>query len=119
MAEHLLVVEDDEDLRESLQVLLERRGFHVLAAANGQEALSAIRPEEPPCLIVLDLMMPIMDGWEMRARLLEDPRLARIPVVLLSGVADLHAAAETLEAVDYLVKPIDIGRLYQLVATHC
>ena len=117
--DRVLVVEDDDDLRESLEILLGRRGFTVQSARHGEEALEQIDPEHPPCLIVLDLMMPVMDGWELRRRLLADPRLASVPVVLCSGVADLRAAADTLEAVAYLVKPVRLEKLYELVASHC
>ena len=70
-------------------------------------------------MILLDLMMPVMDGWQLRAELLKDPRLASTPVVLLSGVADLSSEARTLQAIDYLLKPIDLKRVYQLVETYC
>jgi CheY-like chemotaxis protein len=116
---HVLLVEDDDDLRESLQVLLERRGYKIESAADGVEALQKIRPDDPPGLILLDLMMPVMDGWEVRARLLSDPQLAKIPVVLLSGVADLWSEARSLQAVDYLLKPVDLRKVYRLVSRYC
>ena len=119
MAGVVLLVEDDDDLRESLQILLERRGFDVVSACNGQEALSKVRPEDPPCLILLDLMMPVMDGWQLRAELLKNPQLATVPVILLSGVADLSSEAKTLQAIDYLLKPVDLQRVYQLVDQYC
>lgn len=115
----ILLVEDDQDLRESLQILIRRRGFNIDTAENGRDALEKIRPDAPPCLILLDLMMPVMDGWQLRAELLKRPPLAEIPVVLLSGVADLSSEARTLQAIDYLLKPIDLNRVYQLVSTYC
>src|SRR5688572_1063877 len=118
MAE-LLVVEDDDDLRESLEILLTRRGYQVVTAANGRDALERLQTGASPCLIVLDLMMPVMDGWEFRARLLEDERLARVPIVLLSGVGDLVREASALSAVAHLVKPVDLPKLYELVKAHC
>jgi CheY-like chemotaxis protein len=115
----VLVVEDDDDLRDNLEFLLRRKGYSVSGAANGRVALDVLAAGEPPCVILLDLMMPVMDGWELRTRLLADPRLGSVPVVLLSGVADLAERADDLRAVEHLTKPIDLARLYDLVAAHC
>jgi len=113
----VLVVEDDDDLRESLSILLARRGFPVTTAANGKEALDLIDPAAPPCMIILDLMMPEMDGWELRSWLLADPNLRKVPVVVVSGVADLRRV--DLHAAEYLKKPVDLDRLYGLVRALC
>jgi CheY-like chemotaxis protein len=119
MREHLLIVEDDEDLRDNLAFLLERKGYRVETASNGRHALDRIGDVGPPCLIILDLMMPVMDGWQFRAELLKDPALASVPVVLLSGIADVDEAARSLDAVGHLGKPIDLAKLYDVVSTHC
>jgi CheY-like chemotaxis protein len=119
MSDHVLIVEDDEDLREDLAFLLARKGYQVETASNGKHALEKIRQVGPPCLILLDLMMPVMDGWQLRAELLKDPALAPVPVVLLSGMADVDEAARSLAAVDHLSKPIDLDKLYDLLSTHC
>lgn len=115
----VLLVEDDPDMRQDLAFLIEHRGHTVQTAAHGKEALDKLAEHGAPCLILLDLMMPVMDGWELRAELLGDPDLAGIPVVLLSGVADVQQEARSLQAVDYLTKPIDFQRLYQLVDKLC
>lgn len=115
----ILLVEDDEDMRESLRLILERRGFEVQTAAHGQEALACIDRARPPCLILLDLMMPVMDGWAVCAHLRADPDLARVPVVLLSGVADLGHESADLHATDYLTKPLDLARLHRIVSAYC
>lgn len=115
----ILLVEDDEDMRESLRLILERRGFEVQTAAHGQEALACIDRARPPCLILLDLMMPVMDGWAVCAHLRADPDLARVPVVLLSGVADLGRESADLHATDYLTKPLDLARLHRIVSEYC
>lgn len=80
----VLVTDDDEDLRLLCQLHLEMRGFRVSQAANGQEALEVARCE-PPDLILLDLMMPVKDGWECLADLKQDPNLRQIPVFIITG----------------------------------
>src|SRR5690349_23695253 len=86
----VLVVEDDFDLRDALVPILEYEGHRVVSAANGKEALERLRTMPPPSLILLDLMMPVMDGEQFRAQQLRDPALASIPVVIVSA----HASAE-------------------------
>jgi CheY-like chemotaxis protein len=119
MSAHVLIVEDDDDLRDDLAFLLARKGYQVETASNGKRALEKIGQVGPPCIILLDLMMPIMDGWQLRAELLKDPALAPVPVVLLSGMADVDEAARSLAAVDHLGKPINLDKLYDVVSAHC
>src|ERR1043166_6147962 len=87
-SEPILVVEDDPDVREALVLLLEREGYAVTSVNNGQEALEQLRAT-PSALILLDLMLPVMDGFEFRVHQLQDPALARVPVIVLSGGGDL------------------------------
>jgi CheY-like chemotaxis protein len=115
----VLFVEDETDLRQAVALLLERHGYTVATAANGKEALSTLDEIGPPCLIVLNLSMPEMDGFELRKRLLQRSDLADVPVVLVSATADIKNAAQTLNAVAYLQKPIDFSKLYALVDTYC
>ena len=115
----ILLIEDDDDLRQDLAFLIRQRGFRVTTASNGQDALDKLRDSDPPCLILLDLMMPVMDGWTLRGQLLRNPALAGVPVVVLSGRADLDRDAHALRAVAWLSKPIDLTRLYALVTAHC
>ena len=110
MTDRLLIVEDDEDARENLALLLELKGHEVETARHGLEALEKLREIGPPCLIILDLMMPVMDGWEFRGALCEDSTMRDVPVVLLSGIADVNAAARQLHVVDHLSKPVDLGK---------
>jgi CheY-like chemotaxis protein len=116
----VLVVEDDREVREAVTALLEVYGHAVVEAPNGREALRFLQsPDASFCLIVLDLFMPEMDGWTFRAEQRKDPRLAPIPVILVS--ADPAAISEALEpgVVAAMVKPIDFDRLLELVAKHC
>ena len=115
----ILLIEDNLDMRDSIAMLLEYQGYEVVAASNGQEGLERLRTMERPCLILLDLMMPVMDGWTFRAELLRTPELAAIPVIILSGAEDAEDAAERLRCVDHLSKPFPADRLYRTVRDHC
>ena len=84
----ILVVEDTLDTRESLAFILRHKGYEVRTAADGQEALEQLKAGARPDLILLDLMMPTMDGWEFTNRLRQHPALASIPVVVVSVVGD-------------------------------
>lgn len=117
---NVLLVEDDDDTRDSLRALLEHRGWRVAVAPHGRAALDLLRSSaEPIGLIVLDLMMPVMDGWTLRQELLRDPALASIPVVIVSGVGDLVEGSTALRPAAFLPKPIPLQRLYAIVAETC
>ena len=91
----LMIVEDDADISEALAEALEDHGHTVIVAADGQEALDKLRAAAVlPRLILLDLMMPVMDGWQFRAAQRQDANLAEIPVVLLSAHVDVRRAAD-------------------------
>jgi CheY-like chemotaxis protein len=105
----VMVVEDDHLIRQVIAEALEEEGFEVLEAANGKEALEALR-QVHPSLILLDLMMPVMNGWEFRRAQLEDPTLADIPVVVLSALKD-----HTVEAERSFTKPFDLEDLLDTV----
>jgi CheY-like chemotaxis protein len=115
----ILIVEDDADIREDLAELLRDQGYRVTTARNGAEALDHLRAELMPCLILLDLMMPVMDGWEFRRRMLADARLANVPIVLLTGAADPEDHALSLNVDDVMTKPIRLERLYATVDRYC
>src|SRR6185295_1432454 len=105
----LLLVEDDAGIRATLGELLADEGLVVTTAANGRLALHELRTAAPPDVIVLDLMMPVMDGWEFRVEQRGDPALADIPLVAMS--ADLSAKARAIAADGYVRKPIDFPGL--------
>ena len=104
--EHILVVEDNAAARRALAVLLEAAGYPVACAADGREALDYLRGPDRPCLILLDLAMPVMDGWEFRARQRQSPGMASIPVILLSGEGDLPRIAASLGVAGHCAKPV-------------
>src|SRR5262245_22661189 len=113
----VLIVEDDADLREMMAQLLALEGFVATTVANGLEALEYLERGDKPDIILLDLMMPVMDGWEFRRQQQSDPTLASVPVVILSAL-DQRRAAE-VNAVAFLKKPLDFDRLLQLVRQYC
>jgi CheY-like chemotaxis protein len=85
----ILLVEDDSDVRESLQDILEDEGFDVVPASNGKQAIDFLTLNDPPGadLVILDLLMPMVSGWEVLQRMSTEPRLAGVPVIVLSAVA--------------------------------
>jgi CheY-like chemotaxis protein len=113
MAE-ILVVDDDVDTREMFRQTLELDGYRVALAANGHEALERLRCGLSPALVLLDIMMPVMNGAEMLTELRRDPRFTRTPVVLISAFGPI---AESLAALaqSYLPKPVDLERLAELL----
>ncbi len=113
----VLIVEDDDDLREMMAQLLSLEGFQTAAVANGQEALEYLRQGTAPDLILLDMMMPVMDGWEFRRRQKSDPSMAEVPVIVLSALDQARITDITAEAI--LKKPLDFDRLLELVRTYC
>lgn len=113
----ILVVDDDQDIRDTLTELLVEEGYAVLSAAHGGEALAALRAEPRPDLILLDLMMPIMDGWQFRAEQRSNPALADIPVVVVSATGKDDKVVN-LGAAQLLKKPIRLEELLEAVARH-
>jgi CheY-like chemotaxis protein len=114
----VLIVEDDSDLREMMAQLLTMEGFQAATVANGREALEYLNSgAERPEVILLDLMMPVMDGWEFRRRQQADPAVSGVPVIVLSALDPARAAAVSADA--FLKKPLDFDRLLTLVRTYC
>ncbi|HJZ77544.1 MAG TPA: response regulator [Vicinamibacterales bacterium] len=113
----MLIVEDDEDLREMMAQLLTLEGFQTAAVANGREALEYLHNASRPDVILLDLMMPVMDGWEFRRQQQADPAIAPVPVIVLSALD--QGRATNLEATAFLKKPLDFDRLLMLVRAYC
>jgi CheY-like chemotaxis protein len=110
------VVDDDEITRTALSRLLDARGYTVTTCSNGKEAVEYLGTHPSPSLILLDLMMPVMDGWELRDNMLAHPEWRNIPVAILSAHEDVP---KTLKFVAYIGKPIDFGRLFAVVTEYC
>jgi CheY-like chemotaxis protein len=111
----ILLVEDDFAIRETIAELLAEEGYRVTSAANGAEALAMLDESDAPGLILLDLMMPVMNGWEFRRALRDDPRLARIPVVVISASRGAEPRA-SVDADAFLAKPFDATHLLDTVS---
>jgi CheY-like chemotaxis protein len=112
----ILVVEDDQDIRELVSEMLAQSGYHVAEACNGQEALDFLRAHAGPCVVLLDLMMPVLSGPELLEIMAEDERLAKLPVVVVSAVADRGVAPGVAK---FLRKPVPSDVLRATVAEYC
>lgn len=116
----VLIVDDDEDIREAVCAALEVLGHDFVAVADGALALEYLATAaELPELVLLDLMMPVMDGAAFRAAQLASPRLAGIPVIVMSAHASIADQAVALRAVAYRRKPVELCSLAGLIADHC
>ncbi len=116
----ILVVDDDEALRETVKELLEMEGFEVSVAKNGREALESIAKLGRPCLVLLDLMMPVMDGPTFLEALAREPHSAvgRLPIVVFSALAEAAMLAARYHC-DVLPKPVALDRLIEAAERHC
>jgi CheY-like chemotaxis protein len=115
----ILIVDDNPEVREALGALLESDGYRTLTAADGRDALDMLRKAEVlPCLVILDLMMPLVDGWDFRAAQSRDARLAPIPVIVVSA-HPLAAFAKNTGAAAVIPKPADPETLLAAVERHC
>jgi CheY-like chemotaxis protein len=114
----ILVVDDNEDVLEVVGALLQSEGYGVATASNGAEALEHLRAGLKPALVVLDLTMPVMDGWEFRDRQLRDPELRDIPTIIYSAIGR-HDAIAGMHAVGAFEKGADFDPMLRLIADIC
>ncbi len=108
----ILVVEDDDDIRDSLKELLEEEGYCVDTAEDGRQALAMLHETALPQLILLDLMMPVMDGWQFQRELRKIPTFARLPIIVISAS---KFSKEPLNAAAFIPKPLDAGVLLETI----
>jgi CheY-like chemotaxis protein len=111
----VLVVEDDEDIREAIGNILEDEGYEVALAEHGEAALALLSEVGRPCLVLVDLVMPKMDGWELMKALSRNDRLATIPIVVMSAAS----RPERIDGQRLVKKPIDLDLLLRIVREHC
>jgi two-component system, chemotaxis family, chemotaxis protein CheY len=116
----LLVVDDDPDARDAIATMLEDAGYDVMRAANGLEALGQLGDRDGRCdLILLDLMMPVMNGWDFRRKQKEAPAFAATPVLLMSAGAHVATVSGELDAAGHVTKPVEMADLLDAVRRHC
>lgn len=112
----ILVVEDDDLIRETLQFALDLAGYRVFAAANGKEGIELLTSMPRPCLILLDLMMPVMNGWEFVEAIGHDAELTTIPIVVVTAFAE---KARSIRAHGVLSKPASLSTVLAVVSECC
>jgi CheY-like chemotaxis protein len=113
----VLLIEDDPDIREAIGDVLSEEGYTVAMADTGQQGLHCLRGADPlPDVILLDLMMPVMDGWMFRQEQKREPAWDAIPVIVLSAAGNARERAESIGAAGCLRKPLDIDELLALLA---
>jgi CheY-like chemotaxis protein len=116
----ILVVDDDQDMRTSLTEILGEEGYRVTGVRNGREALDYLKHGTRPSLILLDMMMPDMDGWRFRKEQQKLPGdVASIPIVIVSAHSSVRDAALVLGAADYLRKPLRVDSLLEIAERYC
>jgi CheY-like chemotaxis protein len=114
----VLVIDDDPDIRDALTDILESEGYSVAGAAHGGEALALLHTLTPE-LILLDLNMPVMNGFQFRTAQRRDPRLALIPTVVMSAIDRMQERLPELAIEEALAKPLDLGQLLAVVGRYC
>ena len=114
----VMIVDDEPDIRSMIRMALELKGYQVVEASNGEDALQQLHRGLRPGLILLDLMMPQMNGWDFRARQMEHAELAQIPVLVFTG--DIHVTREMAElgVAGYVKKPVGFHSLQAIVERH-
>jgi CheY-like chemotaxis protein len=115
----LLVVEDDADVRDAVAASLRDEGYVVAEAENGRLALEWLQSNADPCLVLLDLWMPVMTGMELRDVMAQDPRLAAVRLVVVSAAGDARVQAQQMGAIGFLRKPLDLHDLLATVRRYC
>jgi CheY-like chemotaxis protein len=115
----VLIIDDDPDVRELFQDILRGAGFDAVVAESGAQGLAVLRSDPQIRVVLLDLLMPEMDGWRFRHHQLSQPQFAAIPTVIVTGAPLGGAAHEQLQAADYLSKPVPREQLIGAVAKYC
>ena len=115
----VLVIDDDDGVRTVMRKQLQHAGFDVVVAASGAEGLAILRADASIRLVLLDMIMPVMDGWGVRQKQIEDPRLAQVPAIILTGAPLPSLVHDQLKAADYLLKPVGRDHLISVVSNYC
>ncbi|MFL5813674.1 MAG: response regulator [Bdellovibrionia bacterium] len=113
-----MVIEDDESIRQTIALALEIKGYQVISVSDGQEAIHILSKSERPCLILLDLMMPVLDGWAFLDELKKMPReIAEIPIIVVSAFNDRSGKLD--QDGEFIPKPIDLEQLFYVAQKYC
>ncbi|MES3039372.1 MAG: response regulator [Bdellovibrionota bacterium] len=116
----IFVIEDSEDIRDLIKLLYESEGYPVEFAGDGKEALEKLRSfAPPPCVILLDLMMPGMDGYQFRAEQIKDSKMAAIPTLVMTADSNAEEKAKRVGASGFLRKPVNIDVLIKVAEKYC
>jgi len=118
MSKRILVIEDDVSIRELLVELLESEGYEVSSSVNGLEGLKRLQGGSLPHLILIDLMMPIMDGYSFRTEQLKNPLWAQIPTIVMSAEANAKEKMKNYNITAFLNKPVELETILSTVATY-
>lgn len=113
----ILIIEDDEDILFTLRDYLELEGYHVLTAGNGLEALELLKNIDTPNLILLDMKMPLMNGWEFAAAY-EEKFTKKAPIIVVTAAADAEQRARDIRAISFVEKPFDLDDLLEKIKIH-
>lgn len=122
MGVSVMIVDDDAEIRLTIQDVLEFEGYTVLAAENGKDALTnleSLKPSEFPCVIILDIMMPVMDGLTFLREIKTKPFLSQIPIIVSTAMRDESALGAIANEHDILKKPMNIDDILELVKKYC
>lgn len=115
MPKKILIVEDDNSIRELLVELLQSEGYEVASAVNGLEGLKYLQNNENPNLILVDLMMPVMDGYTFRTEQVKNPKWSKIPVVVMSAEANAKEKMKSYNITAFLSKPVELDTILKTV----
>ncbi len=115
LSDYVLVVEDDADILEMIEIVLQGSGYSTVVVRDGEEALARLRTGPHPRVVLLDMMMPRMDGRQFRKEQLADPTIADVPVVLMSGDTKIRDKMVELQVHKCIRKPVDIDELLAVV----
>ena len=119
MSHEILIVEDDSALREALAQVLSDEGYELFSARDGLEAVNCLKKGNRPDVILLDLSMPVVNGWEFRMFQKRDPELARIPVVIITAGGYTREEVAWLEPAALVPKPVDLTVLLSVIRRFC
>jgi CheY-like chemotaxis protein len=115
MTKRILVVEDDNSIRELLVELLQSEGYEVASAVNGLEGLKYLQTQKNPDLILIDLMMPVMDGYAFRTEQMKNAQWSKIPVVVMSAEANAKEKMKSFGITAFLAKPVELDTILKTV----